>query len=232
MATTYEGPEPVHDGEFCWAQCYLSPDGSTLAVDGCVWAGPYEFRFFDFTDPSRGWPELALVGTERIDDPSDAERSRWIGERVFQCNLADHDKAAQERIVVERRVNEMHVIEQSVAEAEQARRDAEAREDAEQDAWWAEFSTSDPMYLRFVELAREYKLPSGAISAYVDGRHITQYFRRESPRASADLLWNIAAQTLAVQAYDAAGTRADRRSFPHTLEGMDAAMAAIRDVSA
>ena len=33
---------------------YLSPDGHTLAVDGCHWACPYEYRFFDFTDPARG----------------------------------------------------------------------------------------------------------------------------------------------------------------------------------
>ena len=33
--------EPTTDhyngGAFCWARCYLSPDGNTLAVDGCVW---------------------------------------------------------------------------------------------------------------------------------------------------------------------------------------------------
>src|SRR5688572_2835336 len=38
--------EPTGDGAFCWARCYLSPDGNTLAVDGCVWACPYEFQFF------------------------------------------------------------------------------------------------------------------------------------------------------------------------------------------
>lgn len=49
--------------EFCWAEHALSPDGNTLLVDGCVWAAPYEYRFYDFTDPaSRGWPDLTIVG--------------------------------------------------------------------------------------------------------------------------------------------------------------------------
>lgn len=45
---------------FCWAKHWLSADGNTLVVNGCFWAGPYEFKFFDFTDPAQGWPELEL----------------------------------------------------------------------------------------------------------------------------------------------------------------------------
>lgn len=49
--------------EFCWADSYLSPDGNTLAVHGCTWGAPYEFRFYDFTDPTtRGWPEIEIIG--------------------------------------------------------------------------------------------------------------------------------------------------------------------------
>jgi hypothetical protein len=44
--------------ELCWAAHWLSPDGNTLVVNGCVWGGPYGFHFFDFTDPEKGWPQL------------------------------------------------------------------------------------------------------------------------------------------------------------------------------
>lgn len=44
--------------ELCWAAHWLSPDGNTLVVNGCVWGGPYGFHFFDFTDPAEGWPAL------------------------------------------------------------------------------------------------------------------------------------------------------------------------------
>jgi hypothetical protein len=47
--------------EFCWDAHWLSKDGKTLVVDGCYWACPYEYRFFDFSNPATGWPELAVV---------------------------------------------------------------------------------------------------------------------------------------------------------------------------
>lgn len=49
------------DSKFCWASCRLSPDGNILAVDGCYWACPYETKFFDFTNPEQGWPELEII---------------------------------------------------------------------------------------------------------------------------------------------------------------------------
>ena len=36
---------------FCWARAEPSPDSRSLAVYGCIWAGPYETRIFDFSDP-------------------------------------------------------------------------------------------------------------------------------------------------------------------------------------
>jgi hypothetical protein len=45
---------------FCWAGEALSPDEQVLIVEGCYWAAPYEYKFFDFSDPSKGWPELKI----------------------------------------------------------------------------------------------------------------------------------------------------------------------------
>lgn len=61
----HEWSDPKHpdgyDGmEFCWAASMLSPDGRTLLVDGCHWACPYEYRFYDLTDPAQGWPALPI----------------------------------------------------------------------------------------------------------------------------------------------------------------------------
>jgi len=55
-----------YDGHtFCWALASLSPDSNTLVVDGCHWACPYEFRFFDFTDPEgKGWPGIPVLSEE------------------------------------------------------------------------------------------------------------------------------------------------------------------------
>jgi len=72
--------------EFCWARHWLSPDGNTLVVNGCVWAGPYEFRFFDFTDPAEGWPHVAIpkdliegYGGDTIDPVFESDGSIAIG---------------------------------------------------------------------------------------------------------------------------------------------------------
>jgi len=67
----YEPEGDHYDGHaFCWTDCFLSPDGHTLAVEGCIWAAPYEIRFFDFTDPAAGWPALPIAGADWLEDPS------------------------------------------------------------------------------------------------------------------------------------------------------------------
>jgi hypothetical protein len=44
---------------FCWAS-YKLLDGKTLLVNGCFWACPYEYKFFDVSNPMSGWPEIEL----------------------------------------------------------------------------------------------------------------------------------------------------------------------------
>lgn len=53
-------PDGYEGHEFCWTGVQLSPDSNTLMVDGCYWACSYEWRFYDFTDPTKGWPELEV----------------------------------------------------------------------------------------------------------------------------------------------------------------------------
>jgi hypothetical protein len=43
---------------FCWAACAASPNKTLLAVDGCVWAGPYEVVIYDFSKPMEEIKEL------------------------------------------------------------------------------------------------------------------------------------------------------------------------------
>lgn len=54
---------------FCWACIHPSPDGKTLAVEGCYWGAPYEVRFYDFTNPMESLPQLSdgLKDHERAD---------------------------------------------------------------------------------------------------------------------------------------------------------------------
>jgi hypothetical protein len=57
-------PEEAYaGGGFCWVAAYPSPDGRTLAVDGCFWACPYELVIYDLAEPERiPLPELHRIG--------------------------------------------------------------------------------------------------------------------------------------------------------------------------
>lgn len=223
--------EPAGDhyngAAFCWARCYLSPDGNTLAVDGCIWACPYEYRFFDFTAPSKGWSSLPIVGAERIEYPSDKRGPEWIDASTFECPQWDEKDEPQERTRVERRGAEMVVIEHWVSETEQKRRDDEARAEAEQEAWWETFRSSDPMYQRLVELVKSHHLPCDNLDWQPTGHKLALWFRRLEPRVSADFEWDIDERTLRVQLYKVGGERDQAVTFEPTLDGVEAAVALI-----
>ena len=71
---------------FCWTGYSISPDGDTMAVDGCIWAAPYEYRFFDISDiEGKGWPELICNEFLYIDDWVDDESDGigWNDDNTF-----------------------------------------------------------------------------------------------------------------------------------------------------
>lgn len=45
---------------FCWSSMNITDDGNTLIVDGYYWACPYEVKFYNFSNPSMGWPEIGV----------------------------------------------------------------------------------------------------------------------------------------------------------------------------
>jgi len=51
-------PEAEKGHGFCWADYRFDAATLMLVVEGCIWACPYEFRFYDFSDPMNGWPEI------------------------------------------------------------------------------------------------------------------------------------------------------------------------------
>jgi hypothetical protein len=49
-------------GGFCWAAVYPSKNGKVLAVEGCLWGGPYDLIFYDFSEPlNLPFPEIGRV---------------------------------------------------------------------------------------------------------------------------------------------------------------------------
>lgn len=53
--------------EFCWADAKLI-NNDILMVLGCYWAGPYIYKFFDFTNPKNGWKEIGIASENNIEE--------------------------------------------------------------------------------------------------------------------------------------------------------------------
>ncbi|MCF1193304.1 hypothetical protein LRR18_17070, partial [Mangrovimonas sp. AS39] len=70
-------PEEAKKGHgFCWADYTYNKEHNLLVVDGCYWACPYEYRFYDFSEPMAGWPEL------KFQDPKNYADSEGVPPKV------------------------------------------------------------------------------------------------------------------------------------------------------
>jgi hypothetical protein len=71
-------PEEGYKGfGFCWTAVFPSPDKLMLAVDGCIWAYPYEIVFYDFSEPDN----LPYKELGRVSDITDSEG--WLDNETF-----------------------------------------------------------------------------------------------------------------------------------------------------
>ncbi len=45
--------EAMNGMGYIWADGHLSPDFRKIAVEGCIWAAPYQIKIFDISDPMK-----------------------------------------------------------------------------------------------------------------------------------------------------------------------------------
>lgn len=189
---TGEEFEPTGDqyksNAFCWATCYLSPDGNTLIVDGCVWAGPYEYRFYDFTDPSKGWPELRIGDDDYI--IADKKRPVFNKDETITCyqtqeyylplskyeyeipyedveSIPDEEyndpnnweDVENIRLTLKREGDSMRIIERWVSDDEKKRIERRKITNQKYKEWLENFKTTDPLYLEYEKLIKTSGLP-------------------------------------------------------------------------
>lgn len=90
MMKSYSSRE---DG-FIWADFYMSPSGSKLAIIGCFWACPYEIRIYDFENPlALPLPEIEAIPLLDIDKDS----IEWIDEKSF--SVEGYDGTARQHVI-------------------------------------------------------------------------------------------------------------------------------------
>lgn len=82
---------------FCWAEYKYIIDQQVLLVEGCYWAAPYEFRFYDFSDPMSGWPEIEMPDMIMVCDKPNIvnDENGWYIEASTYDNTIDDTDAKQ-----------------------------------------------------------------------------------------------------------------------------------------
>ncbi|CAH6420333.1 Hypothetical protein HVR_LOCUS1166 [uncultured virus] len=83
----YDNSEASTDSHaFCWASVKANLSGTILAVEGCIWGGPYEIEFYDFSDPTKGWPIIKFNNYDNYHDlyVDDNHETQWLNNETFQ----------------------------------------------------------------------------------------------------------------------------------------------------
>lgn len=206
-------------------------------MDGCHWACPYEYKFFDFIDPAQGWPELPIAS----DDGLYVEGKRepiWHGDNSFECfetDDVDKDSEAtgQARTRLRRDDAGMIVVDQWASDAELGRRKKLAETEADFTVWRKKFCAENPLYLAMKEAMDGLEIPDDGLDGCAgvtmaeEERCVVKYFRRINPKASADLKWGVKSAPIEVTLYDEKGTHTQDLTFPYSVSGMNDAMARI-----
>lgn len=144
---------------FCWSEFRFDVASQLLIVEGCIWAAPYEFRFYDFSDPMNGWKEIEA--DDIID--SDGGGQTWpeiIGTRVkvFQNKLDEHYKASDTILSIksfELKNNKLVFVSEWVSEEEQKERADRAVARKRYEEWETNFRSNDPLYLLYKKIVEE-----------------------------------------------------------------------------
>lgn len=240
-------PEEAKRGvAFCWVDASFEAPVAMLVVEGCIWACPYEYRFFDFSDPMRGWPEI------EADTMIDADRRKptFDADGTITCYQSEHVEGAKGDEVEApiaatqtfRREGMKLVLQgEWVSEKEQARRAAREEERRRYEAWLADFRANDPLYLAVIEALEDPVFsPEGheGIGVTYDGwcpgfkpkeRRVTRRIvtRRGPSGHTIDLEWGVETGPVKLVIYKD-GDRTEDRFFEHSVAGMRDALAYAR----
>lgn len=156
--------EGAEDGfGFCWVQYSFDTNSQILIVSGCIWAGPYETRFYDFSDPLSGWTELEVVGEAIYDDC----RSPTIEGDTIKCystsvpdddehdDIPVEDRTIRSITTLKRVGMKLSVVDEWVSDDEKERRQKHDESVRLYEEWYTNFKSSDPLYLRHIERLKD-----------------------------------------------------------------------------
>lgn len=149
---------------FCWVQYRFDIPSKILTVCGCVWACPYEFRFYDFSDPINGWPELQTE--ENIDDDNKWPTFQPDGTiKTYSTNSYDDDEENTQKPEIIKATKtfiredlKLRLLNEDVTEEEKLRRQKNEESWRLYNEKISLFKKSDPLFLLHEKLIKDHKL--------------------------------------------------------------------------
>jgi hypothetical protein len=225
---------------FCWASYQFNRTSQILIVNGCYWACPYEFRFYDFSDPMNGWPELKPPNPIYDDNKSPTIEP----DGTIKCyQSSDDNEEGVDKVVAtttfRRDGQNMVIVEEWVDEEEQKRRVAQKEANRKYEEWLANYKTTDPIYLVVEELAGDPELkPESFIGIGRTYEGWCPDFKGSETRITwrihkddvitAELDWGVETAPVKLQLYKD-GKKLSTTFFEHSVEGVRKAFAVVKE---
>lgn len=237
---------------FCWSSYTYEPVNQMLIVNGCYWAFPHEFKFFDFSDPmQKGWKSLSEDYT--IDD--DIRTPEILTDGTIKCyeteNGYDYDPDENHRLedfdilttkIFKRVGDKLELIEEWVSEKEKKNRIERVEAEARWQKWQDNFYKTDPLYLTMTKCLKsktfntssEYMSFGGTYEGWCP--HFSGFERRACKRIAyrqntytIDLEWGVDAGPIKLVIFKNGNTFEDKY-FEHSVDGMQEAFKYASDL--
>ena len=144
-------PEDAKDGVgFCWIDYEFHAPTQMLIANGCIWACPYETRFYDFRTPMLGWPEIEADKFIDCDAKQPEIDPDGVTIRCFESTAKDEeDEECKERVVdaistFRREGDKLVFVEEWVSEAEKKKRADREESNRQYEAWKSQLHGDRP----------------------------------------------------------------------------------------
>lgn len=244
-------PESAKQGHgFCWTGHEFKTESQILVVDGCYWACPYEYKFFDFSDPMSGWPELEVDSYVDFDNEAptfNADGTITCYQSEYEEDDEDDDDPEDEKAA--KKVNQLAstktfkrdgaklvLVNEWVSEKEQRKRVSREEASRKYDEWVANFRATDPLYLTMKECLTDSALsPSGYDSvgtAYAgwcpdfqvqERRFCRRIVNKDPGIYTIDLEWAVETGPIKLVIYKNGSKHEDKFFMEHSADSMRAA---------
>lgn len=245
-------PEDAKEGcGFCAAAFLFDAKSQTMTIHGCIWACPFEFRFYDFSNPMQGWPELTLEGGWFDSDARDPTFNDDGTIVTYQSESpTEEEEAATEEDIdrstlpiaasktVRREGDKLVLVSEYVSEKEVKIRAERAEANRLYEEKLAKFRAEDPLYLKYSELHKD-PVWSEYRGDWVGVTHDAWCpdFKERERRMGRDIYdqdglrisleWGTVTGPIKVQTF---GDKAYTRFYPHSVEAMEEAFAFARSL--